>query len=61
MSIVRFHHICDKCSAHGDEYSAFRHCSECMDDLCPKCTVPETVDDDNLEALCFDCAVLATE
>jgi hypothetical protein len=61
MGIVMFHSICDKCGKHGEEYCAFAHCAECLDDLCPNCIVPDSLDEETGKALCWECNQWATE
>lgn len=55
MSIVRFASICDLCGSRSAEYSAFPSCGECAADICPKCTVTATLDEESGKALCINC------
>ena len=48
-----FHNRCDQCGARGEEYSAFPHCRECMDDVCLSCCVD--YDPETLRATCNQC------
>lgn len=55
MGIVMFHHICDACGKHGEEYTAMAHCSECMDDVCENCLVPGSWNHETGRAMCKSC------
>lgn len=57
--MVRFASTCDRCQARSDEYTAWPHCTACMDDICYGCAVPGTLTEADLECpetvLCRAC------
>lgn len=42
MALVRFAATCDRCQARSAEYEAWPTCRECLDHICPTCSVPES-------------------
>lgn len=57
MSLVRFATICDRCGKRSEEYTCFKSCTECADDICPDCTTDVSYgnDPDKLGTICDVC------
>ncbi len=56
MSIVKFATLCDRCGARSDEYTPWATCRECLCDVCPKCSVDPSNDEEN-KATCKECVL----
>lgn len=54
MSMVRFATLCDKCGKRSEEYSAWPSCRECLEHVCPNCSVNASEDEAH-EADCLEC------
>ncbi len=57
--VVRFASICDRCQSRSEEYCAYPVCRECMDDVCPKCIVTDSLDLESGRCLCKRCEAVA--
>ena len=53
--IVRFAHICDKCSQCSNEYEAYPSCRECGDDICFYCRNTGKDDPETNSTICKEC------
>jgi hypothetical protein len=43
MVMVRFATKCDRCGKRSEEYTSWPSCRECLNDTCPDCTHPGTL------------------
>ena len=54
--MVRFATLCDKCKRRSEEYTAWPHCAECLQDICSNCDIAsKRTEDERNATLCLDC------
>jgi hypothetical protein len=54
--MVKFATLCDRCGARSEEYSAWPHCADCFEDICPNCDRPEKrTEDERGLTQCYGC------